>query len=84
MTGAVVLSPDCLGWARTAGFIHRTDDAAGIVEFRSEVDAPIRYVIRRPSTGRVELVEVDELGDEQLVLFVAEIEVRALPVRNVR
>ncbi|WP_241177780.1 Imm61 family immunity protein [Mycolicibacterium nivoides] len=75
MTGVVILSPDCLGWARTAGFVHRTDDAAGIVELRSEVDAPIRYVIRRPSTGRVELVEVDELGDEQLVLFVAEIEV---------
>ncbi|WP_396911190.1 Imm61 family immunity protein [Mycolicibacterium sp.] len=75
MTGAPALSPDCLGWARTAGFVHRTDDEAGIVELRSEVGAPIRYVIRRPAVGRVELVEVDELGDERLVLFVAEMKV---------
>ncbi|MBU8813182.1 MULTISPECIES: Imm61 family immunity protein [Mycobacteriaceae] len=75
MTGAPALSPDCLGWARTAGFVHRRDDEAGIVELRSEVGAPIRYVIRRPAVGRVELVEVDELGDERLVLFVAEMKV---------
>lgn len=35
----------------------------------------MRYVIRRPSMGRLELVEVDELDAERLVLFVAEVEV---------
>lgn len=86
MTGAPALSPDCLGWARAAGFVHRTDDEAGIVELRSGVGAPIRYVIRRPAMDRVELVEVDELGDERLVLFVTEIklkfccEVRSSPI----
>lgn len=75
MTDVPALSADCLGWARTAGFVHRTDDTAGIAEFRSEVGAPIRYVIRRPSVGRLELVEVDELDDERLVLFVAEMKV---------
>ncbi|WP_082941768.1 Imm61 family immunity protein [Mycolicibacterium peregrinum] len=75
MTAAPSLSLECLRWAQAAGFVHRADEAAGVTELRSERGAPAKYLVRRPSTRRLELVEVDELHDERLVLFVAEADV---------
>lgn len=69
------LSAECVGWARTAGFVCSRDDSAGTVELRSELGAPVSYVVRRRPPDRLELTEVDDQDVERLVLFVAEMSV---------
>lgn len=69
------LSAECVGWARTAGFVCNRDDSARTVELRSELGAPVSYVVRRRPPDRLELTEVDDQDVERLALFVAEMSV---------
>ena len=68
MSGALVISEECLGWARLAGFEHRSDDTAGIVVLWSATGS--RYCIRQRGRGRLELSHADG-GDDPLARALA-------------
>ena len=72
--GPILLSDDCVGWARTAGYVTTVADD-GEIQLRSEVGAPTRYYIRRRGPDRLELTQADEGEDEYPLLFVAAVEV---------
>lgn len=66
------LSPECVGWAQTAGYTLRVDDQEDAAVLRSEVGGPTRYVIRHRGAGRLELSQADgDDGDEEERLLYA-------------
>ena len=73
MSGALVISEECLGWARLAGFEHRSDDTAGIVVLWSATGS--RYCIRQRGRGRLELSHADGGDDPHPILFAASMEI---------
>lgn len=72
---APVLSPDCLGWVRAAGYVWSTDDSTGTFVLRSQMGPPTtRYLIRQVR-DRLRLTQADDDAEERTLLYAADREV---------
>jgi hypothetical protein len=67
------LSPECVGWARTAGYALRVGERADAAVLRSEVGGTTQYFIRDRGNGRLELSRTpgDDGHEEERLLYAA-------------
>ncbi|BBX30432.1 Imm61 family immunity protein [Mycolicibacterium alvei] len=76
MSVAPLLSAQCVGWARAAGYSHVVDDSAATTVLSSHSG---RYFLRLRSRGRVEISEADDDPDdrtgsqERTIVFAADV-----------
>lgn len=68
---APVLSPDCLGWARAAGYGCSTEDSTETLVLRSKMGPPTRYHIRQVR----DRLRMTTQTEERPMLFAADREV---------
>lgn len=67
-----VLSSECVGWARAAGYSYSVEDEGAVLRCDT---GPTRYFIRRRGPDRLELTVLSDGEAEQPVLFVSSVEV---------
>ena len=72
---APVLSPDCIGWARAAGYGCTTDDSTETVVLRSQMGPPTRYYIRQVRDRLRLTTQAEDDTEERPMLFAADREV---------
>lgn len=72
---APVLSPDCLGWARAAGYGCSTDDSTETLVLQSQMGPPMRYHIRQVRDRLRLTTQTEDDTEERPMLFAADQEV---------
>lgn len=72
---APALSPDCLGWARAAGYGCSTDDSTETLVLQSQMGPPTRYHIRQVRDRLRLTTQTEDDTEERAMLFAADREV---------